>query len=90
MGQGRTRRLGVVERLGIRRCVTGIALACGCQADVYEMASGSLLAVIDTADDDCRNREHQPDMVIADDSARPSPPPVAPPVCSSTRQRRAA
>lgn len=65
-----TRRLRVMERLQILRCVTGMPLACGCTAGLYEMMSGDLLAVIDTTDDRCRNRDHQPDAVIAEDPAR--------------------
>jgi len=68
-----TRRLGVLERLQILRCLTGVPLACGCQAGLYELAGGDLLAVIDEPHERCRNRDHQVDAVIAEDLACPRP-----------------
>jgi hypothetical protein len=51
-------RLGLVQRLFIRRCVGSRLLSCGCTVGVYETYGGSTLNVIDEHALGCRQPEH--------------------------------
>jgi len=64
MSPVRSRKLRVVERLEITRCLRGVQLECGCLAGVYQTRAGLLLAVIDATSDRCVDRSHQEDFVI--------------------------
>lgn len=59
-----TRKLRMLERLEITRCLRGVRLECGCLAGVYQTRAGLLLAVIDATSDGCTDRSHQEDFVI--------------------------
>ena len=64
------RKLGVLERLRIARCLHGVCLACGCRAGIYETTDDVVLTIIDDPDDRCPDRAHQTDFVIADVNMR--------------------
>jgi hypothetical protein len=61
------RKLGVLERLQIARCVRGARLACGCQVGLYETLEGRVMTVVDSPHDACTDRAHQADFVIAEE-----------------------
>ena len=69
------RKLKLVERLQIMRCLDGRELTCGCVVGHYLTRAGRVLTVVDKDADDCRERLHQVDFVIAEgrvDSPRPA------------------
>ena len=56
-------RLGIVQRMTIRRCVGSKRLACGCTVGVYETFGGRTLAVIDGPAAACGRPEHAEGML---------------------------
>ena len=60
------RKLGLVERLQIVRCIQVVELVCRCRAGVYETIDDIVLTVVDDPHDDCPDRSHQADFVIAE------------------------
>ncbi|HEY8551415.1 MAG TPA: hypothetical protein VIL35_15770 [Vicinamibacterales bacterium] len=61
---GRSRKLRILERFQISRCLGGGQLPCGCNVGVYETYDGQLVPVVDAAADSCGDRSHQVDYVI--------------------------
>jgi hypothetical protein len=51
-------RLGVVQKLSLRRCVGGGRMPCGCTVGLYETFNGATLAVIDVRAPSCRTGDH--------------------------------
>lgn len=64
------RKLGIVERLRISRCLQGVHLACGCRVGLYETADEVVMTIVDDPADDCADRTHQTDFVIAEVDCR--------------------
>lgn len=67
------RKLGVIERLRISRCIHGVHLACGCRVGIYETYDDTVLTIVDDPHDGCVDRAHQADFVIAEVDCRPLP-----------------
>lgn len=65
----RGRMLTAVERLELVRCLLERRLDCGCAVGLYQTLAGGVLAIVDNPDDDCPDRGHQADFVIAADVA---------------------
>jgi hypothetical protein len=63
------RMLTTVERLEMAQCLLVRQLPCGCEVGLYQTLSGRLLTVVDNPDDDCADRGHQADVVIAVEDA---------------------
>ena len=59
------RMLTTVERLEMAQCLLVRRLPCGCEVGRYQTLSGRVLTVVDNPDDDCADRGHQADFVIA-------------------------
>jgi hypothetical protein len=59
--------LTTVERRELARCLLVYRLACGCEVAVYQTVGGGVLTVVDDPDDECPDRGHQADFVLADD-----------------------
>ena len=64
------RKLGIVERLRISRCLHGVHLACGCRVGLYETVDEVVLTIVDDPADACQDRSHQADFVISDVDCR--------------------
>lgn len=57
--------LTTAERAGMAFRLTTRRLSCGCEAGAVTLLDGSELTVIDEPADECRNRSHQADFVVA-------------------------
>jgi len=58
------RKLRLLERVDITRCLCGARLECGCLVGWYETWGGTVLTIVDDAATTCRERSHLPDFVI--------------------------
>lgn len=58
------RKLRLLERVDITRCLCGARLECGCLVGWYDTFSGTVLTIVDVAATTCRDRSHLPDFVI--------------------------
>jgi hypothetical protein len=63
------RKLRVLERTQIARCLSGQRLACGCLAGRYLTYSDHVLVVIDADADGCALHAHHIDDVIGESPA---------------------
>lgn len=61
------RMLTMVERLELAQRLLVRRLACGCQVGIYRTLTERVLTIVDDPDDDCPDRGHQADFVIAAD-----------------------
>ena len=66
------RMLTAAERVDLAQCLLMRALPCGCRVGLYRTWSSRVLAIVDDPHDDCRDRAHQADFVIADQAVRRS------------------
>jgi hypothetical protein len=71
------RKLKLVERLQISRCLNGHQLTCGCLVGRYLTHGGQVLTVVDADADECRDRGHQVGFVIGDTVAGPATQPAS-------------
>lgn len=54
----------------VRRALRGDRLSCGCIVGVYELYSGAVLSVIDVRAPACRDRSHEPHIVLPPEDER--------------------
>ena len=59
-----TSKLRWPRKWGLRRCVRGLTLSCGCVAGVYETYGGDAVAVIDVPDPSCAVRGHDANVLV--------------------------
>ena len=65
MTRARGRMLTAVERLELAQRLLMWRLSCGCEVGLHQTLTGRVLTIVDNPDDDCHNRGHQADFVIA-------------------------
>jgi hypothetical protein len=58
------RKLRWPRKWGLRRCVRGMTLSCGCVAGVYETFAGDAVTVIDVPSPSCAVRGHDVNVLV--------------------------
>ncbi len=66
------RKLRWPRKWGLRRCVRGMTLSCGCVAGVYETYAGDAVTVIDVPAPSCAGRGHDVNVLVTQGDTIPS------------------